>query len=158
MSIRIITMAMVLTWGTVHALGETAKDSGKPAIPTNQENEHLFQKMLQGAVLQGQFSVQGKGLPLHKERYEIRGVTKQPEDNYWVLMTRVQYDDHDLTVPIPVAVHWAGKTPVITVDNLTIPGLGTFDARVLLHDGLYAGTWRHGDVAGNLWGEIVPAK
>ncbi|MDA0657888.1 MAG: hypothetical protein O2931_00335 [Planctomycetota bacterium] len=158
MFVRTITILVVLTWGASRVLSEPAPSPTTPPETTLQDNDRVFQETLQGAVLQGLFSVRGKELPVQKERYEIRQVTKQPEDDYWVLMTRVQYGDHDVTVPIPVAVHWAGKTPVITVDNLTIPGLGTFDARVLLHDGLYAGTWRHGDVTGNLWGEIRPAK
>ena len=49
---------------------------------------------------------------------------------------------------------WAENTPVITLSELAIPGLGTFSARVVVHDGLYAGTWRHGEVAGHLFGQI----
>ena len=63
----------------------------------------------------------------------------------------------DLTVPVPVQVKWAGKTPVITVDKVSIPGLGTFSARVLLDNDRYAGTWSHDEKGGHLFGEILPA-
>jgi hypothetical protein len=37
---------------------------------------------------------------------------------------------------------------------VTLLNLGTFDARVLIHDGQYIGTWRHGDKGGQLFGVI----
>ena len=43
---------------------------------------------------------------------------------------------------------------MITVDKLTIPGMGTFDARVVIRGGKYAGTWMHDDVGGHLFGTI----
>jgi len=52
---------------------------------------------------------------------------------------------------------WSGNTPVITLDNLWIPGMGTFSARVLIHQGRYAGTWSHGDKGGHLFGRIEKA-
>ena len=51
---------------------------------------------------------------------------------------------------------WAGKTPVITLDNVTIPGLGTFSSRVVIDGALYAGTWQHDAVGGHMFGRIVP--
>ena len=61
-----------------------------------------------------------------------------------------------MTVPLSLPIYWAGKTPVITVDNLKVPGLGTFDARVVINNDKYAGTWKHGDVGGHLFGKIIP--
>jgi len=51
-------------------------------------------------------------------------------------------------------VKWAGDTPVITLTNLGIPGLGTFTSRVVIYDNRYAGTWQHDKVGGNLFGRI----
>jgi hypothetical protein len=51
-------------------------------------------------------------------------------------------------------VKWAGTTAVITLDDLTIPGLGTFSSRVVIDDGKYAGTWRHDKVGGHLFGVV----
>jgi hypothetical protein len=66
----------------------------------------------------------------------------------------VKYGDKDVTVPIPLEIKWAGDTPVITLTDLAIPGLGTFTARVLIYDDRYAGTWQHGKVGGSLFGKI----
>lgn len=115
-----------------------------------------FQKLLTGAKLRGQFTVDGQSLNnLQEESYEISKVEKMSaEDDLWALTTRIKYGDHDLVVPIAVEVKWAGSTPVITLDELTIPGLGTFSARVLLHKDKYAGTWQHGATGGHLYGRI----
>ena len=48
-------------------------------------------------------------------------------------------------------------TPISSAANrnvVTIEGLGTFTARVLLYEGLYAGTWKHGQFGGHMWGRI----
>ena len=47
------------------------------------------------------------------------------------------------------------RFPVITLDNLWIPGMGRFSSRVLIHDGRYSGTWSHDEVGGHLFGRIV---
>lgn len=115
-----------------------------------------FQKLLTGAKLRGQFTVDGQSLNnLQEEAYEISKVEKMSTaDDLWALTTRIKYGDHDLVVPIAVEVKWAGSTPVITLDELTIPGLGTFSARVLLHKDKYAGTWQHDAKGGHLFGHI----
>jgi hypothetical protein len=59
---------------------------------------------------------------------------------------------------MPLEIKWAGDTPIITLTNMAIPGLGTFTARVLIYDNRYAGTWQHGPVGGNLFGKIEKAK
>ena len=57
---------------------------------------------------------------------------------------------------MPLQVQWAGTTPVITLTNVLIPGLGTFSSRVVIYKNKYAGTWTHGDVGGHLFGTIGP--
>lgn len=87
------------------------------------------------------------------EEYRIQGVTKL-RGNQWVIQARIRYGEYDLTVPVPVHVHWADDTPVISVTNFTLPGAGTYSARVLIHQNTYAGTWSGGDHGGVLSGAI----
>jgi hypothetical protein len=54
-------------------------------------------------------------------------------------------------------VKWARDTPVIVLEKVSIPGLRTFSARVLLDEGRYAGTWTHDKKGGHLFGTITPA-
>jgi len=55
-------------------------------------------------------------------------------------------------------VKWAGDTPVITLDNVGIPGGNTYSARVLIYNKTYAGTWSGGEHAGLLNGIITNEK
>ena len=72
----------------------------------------------------------------------------------WLITSRIRYGDVDATVPVPVVVKWAGSTPVITLDEITLPGMGTFSARVLFHSNRYAGTWQHDQVGGLMFGRV----
>ena len=118
-----------------------------------------FTKLLTGAKLTGQFTVDGKPLnDLTEETYEIAKVEKMEEGDKWAITARIKYGKHDLTVPVPLDVKWAGATPVLTLDNMTIPGFGTFGARVVLHQDKYAGTWQHDAVGGHLFGRIILPK
>ncbi len=117
-----------------------------------------FEKMMTKVKLVGNFTVDGKeDQDLPKEEYIVEKVKKTNEGDYWVITARIKYGNVDLSVPVPVEVKWAGKTPVITLDNITLPGLGTFSSRVVLDKGKYAGTWTHDNVGGHLFGKIVPA-
>ncbi|MBX3422726.1 MAG: hypothetical protein KF752_14320 [Pirellulaceae bacterium] len=124
------------------------------------EREAKFQKLLTGAKLKGQFTMEGKPLSeLQEETYEIRKVHRlRPEGDTWLIHSRIKYGEHDVVVPVPIQVKWAGKTPVLTLDNIAVPGLGTFSARVVLHDNRYAGTWQHDSVGGHLFGSIEVAR
>lgn len=117
-----------------------------------------FSKLLTGAKLTGQFTVDGKPLTeLQDESYEIEKVEKLPEGDQWIITARIKYGKRDFTIPVPLEVKWAGTTPVMTLDNLTIPGFGTFSARVVFHKDKYAGTWQHDDVGGHLFGIVKVA-
>ena len=114
-------------------------------------------RKITGTAFIGRFTVVGaedEQRKLHDERYEILRVEKLPRGDLWLFQARIKYAEHDVTLPVPLEIKWAGSTPVITLDNVTLPGLGTFDARVVLDDDKYAGTWQHDDVGGHLFGRI----
>lgn len=127
--------------------------SGQAASQESLEKE--FEEALSGAVLEGSFTVNGRESQSPRtERYEINSVTKVA-GSLWTINARIQYGTHDVTVPIPVTVEWAGDTPVVCLTDADIPGLGTFSARVLFYRGQYAGTWSHGETVGNQFGRIL---
>lgn len=118
--------------------------------------EKAFVEQMSNCVLIGSFTVDGKsdGDPLKEERYEIDSVASAGGD-LWIFMTRVKYGKIDTKLPITVPVKWAGETPMVSLTNATLPGLGSeFSARVLFHDNRYAGTWQHGKVGGHMFGRI----
>ena len=90
------------------------------------------------------------------EQYAVSRLERDAEGR-WVFNVSMSYAAQQHTMPVPVTIEWAGDTPMITMTEQTIPGLGTFSARVLLYDGLYAGTWKHGQFGGHMWGKIEPA-
>jgi len=127
------------------------------AAPPQKELIEKLTKAISNTKWTGSFTVTGNEANLKTESYEIKEAQYQGDDQ-WLLTARIAYGDRDLTVPIPLEIKWAGRTPVITVDNLTIPSLGTFDARVLMRRGNYAGTWAHGDKGGHLFGKYEKAE
>ncbi|MCA8999654.1 MAG: hypothetical protein KDA80_21845, partial [Planctomycetaceae bacterium] len=117
--------------------------------------EQAFVALLDGAVLNGTFTVDAKRDQAPKpEKYTINGVRKVSGDN-WIVEARITYGKLDVPVPVPVKVNWAGDTPMIQVTDLTIPLVGDgFSSRVLFYDGRYAGTWQHGKVGGHMFGIV----
>lgn len=125
--------------------------------PKQAEYERRFEKMLKGATLAGNFSLieSGKESAPKKDSYKIVDLKKMA-NGYWLFT--FQYGDRPAPIPMPLPVKWAGDTPVISLTDVAIPGLGTFSCRVLFHGNQYAGTWKHGKVIGNMWGVIEPPK
>lgn len=128
--------------------------SRKPGADSAAENEKKFQEMMTGVTLVGHSTRANKAGVGGEERYVIDKVSKLAGDT-WVIQARIKYGSHDLPVPVPVTIKWAGDTPVITLTDLAIPGLGTYTARVLLYRGQYAGTWSAKDHGGEMFGKIV---
>lgn len=120
--------------------------------------EQAFAKKLSGAVLAGSFSIDGKDTESHKpDRYQIVTAKKLSGDD-WVITATMKVGENQLDIPIPIKVYWADDTPVMSLTDLTIPGVGTFTSRVMFYGNRYAGTWQHGEVGGHMWGMIEPAK
>ncbi len=114
---------------------------------------------LTGAKFVGKFTIDGKPDAAPKmEEYLISKCEKLPAKNMYRFTARIRYGDVDNEVPMELKVLWSGNTPVITLDSLWIPGMGTFGARVLIHADRYAGTWQHDEVGGHLFGKIEKAK
>lgn len=112
-----------------------------------------FAARMTGSVLAGRFT-SNKSDKIHQDRYTISKVSRLAGD-VWIFQARIQYGDHDVNVPVPVRVLWAGDTPVITLTDAGIPGLGSFTARVLFYRGEYAGTWSNsGGGGGQMFGKI----
>ncbi|MGB0714601.1 MAG: hypothetical protein ACPGXK_01910 [Phycisphaerae bacterium] len=145
-----------------------AADDKAPPQQSNRPTEkqqNLFRTMLNGAILEGTWQmtmgdpIKGES-PLtdpRPEKYTISKVEKGADD-YWIITARIQYADKDVEVPVLVRVVWAGDTPIITVDDLPVPLIGTYSARVMVYGGYYAGTWFGKGYGGVLSGRITHPK
>jgi hypothetical protein len=128
-------------------------------VPSQDELNRRFEELLDNSQLVGFFTESGKETetPLHADKYTIENV-KKLKDDYWLFEARIQYNNQDTKMPLPVEVKWAGDTPVITLTKVFVPGLGTFTARVLFYGDEYAGTWSAGDHGGHMFGRVVKAE
>ncbi len=131
-------------------------DTKEAPVPSREELEKKFAAEMNGATLVGHYSL-GKQPAGKEERYELSEVSKVKGDT-WLFKSRIVYGTHDVTVPMFLEVKWAGDTPVITLTELAIPGLGTYTARVLIYRGQYAGTWSGSDHGGALFGHVEKKK
>jgi hypothetical protein len=124
------------------------------------ELEAALAQMLSGATLEGTYTSTGPGsdpTKLSQDKYTLGDVRKLG-GRLWLIPARIQYGEHDVTLPITVPIDWAGDTPVIVVDNLGLPPFGAVSARVMFFDGHYAGYWKHGEHGGHLFGVIKPGE
>jgi len=149
--------------GLTKPLAETEpSDKPKAAVQSSEAKRAIlfkqFEKTLTNAEMTGQFTVVGKEVPPIKESYTIHSVKKMSQGDYWIFNARIKYGNKDITLPMPLQVKWADNKPVIYLDNVTIPGLGTFSSYTVIDGNKYAGTWQHGDVGGHMFGTITPAK
>ena len=127
-------------------------------LADDKQRNAALEKALTGTKFVGVFTIDGKeGVPA-KEEYTILSAKKADEGDLWLFMARIKYGNKDVTLPVPVPIKWAGNTPVIEMDNLKIPLLGTFSAHIVIDDGKYAGTWKHGKFGGHMFGSIVKVK
>lgn len=143
-----------LAWLTIGLLGVINNPiSGWASEMTPAEAK--FAERLTGAALVGTFQIDGKE-GSSQERYEISKLEKL-EGNDWVITSRIKFGKHDVELPVAVKIDWAGDTPVLSLTDVTLPGLGTFSTRLLFSGDRYAGTWQHDAVGGTMIGKIVPA-
>ncbi len=170
--VGVAIIAISLTGAHVRVAARDAKDpkaqDAPPAAEPQQqpgatqeltELEKEFEKTFRKATLSGHWRLsQGDELGEEREElYQIDSVKKAGKDLWLFNGVRVKYGGKDVTVPfpIPVKVLWAGDTPVISVTDLNVPGLGTYTARVLVYRGIYTGTWFGPGHGGSMSGRIL---
>jgi hypothetical protein len=138
---------------------EPAKPVDEPKSPSRVELIKNLEKTLSGAKLTGRFTVKGKeDMAPAPEEYTITSARKLIDGDQWMITARIKYGQTDKVFLVPIDIKWAGETPIMTLDKVMIPGLGTFSTRVVIHEGMYAGTWQHDEVGGHLFGTIGKAE
>lgn len=152
----IALVCLVFSAGAVFAQEVTTATSDRvKATSQDKAREQKLTEYLSGVKFVGSFTVTGAAeRPPEPESYYILSAEKMDDGDWWKLTARIKYSTHDLTIPMALEIKWAGETPVITVDQMVVPGLGTFDARVLIRKGSYAGTWAHDQIGGQLFGRL----
>lgn len=159
----VVLFALPLTGIAYMAIAQPEHDdsvaqSPSTSVLSEMERNELFAKQLSGVKLSGHFSISGeKETELSTEEYELQGVM-HVKGEFWLFQARIRYGDHDVTLPLTLPVRWAGDTPVICVDKMGFPGLGTYSARVMIYADHYAGFWTGGDHQGHLFGIVKKSR
>lgn len=129
------------------AAGAVIPPPAPTQVPPREQLEKEFQEALTGATLEGTWQMTGKdglkggGLTDPKpDKYTIKSATKTGGDN-WVIVAQIDFGDNDAFIPVPVRVVWAEDTAIITLNDLAVPMIGTYSARVMIHNGFYSGVW-----------------
>ena len=153
---RILILSTLAFTLATTAFGQDSKPPAQsPSTPALTPAETKFKDLLTNATLIGRWAPikDGEMGEEKKDKYAIAGATKVKDDS-WIIGAKMKYGDREIVAPIPVKVRWAGDTPVVIVDKMTIPGGGTYSARVLFFEKTYAGSWSSKNHAGLLNGTI----
>ncbi len=150
-------MKTLLLAGLLQSLpGVAATLPQGPEDADQTELESQFSRLMTGCRMVGQYTETGSARAPKEDSYTISKVTKVAGDR-WRFDAKIEYGKKSVTVPLVVRVKWAGDTPVIQVTDMTVPMLGTYSARVVIHGEQYAGLWSGADHGGHLFGKIVRA-
>jgi hypothetical protein len=147
----LILLALVVAFGAGWVVAKTGMGEGMdPATLPAVERE--FAERMNGAALVGRFTIAGREDRATADRYDIYSVDKIGDDQ-WRFNAKI--GESGLTLPIVVRMKFVDDTPLIVMTDTTIPGMGTFTARVFFHGDQYAGTWSHvGSAGGHMFGRI----
>ena len=123
-------------------MGAAFDPSTLPAV------ERAFVERMNGAALVGRFTIAGReDHAATPDRYDLYSVDKIGDDQ-WRFNAKI--GESGVTLPVVVRMVFVDDTPMIVMTDSTIPGMGTFTARVLFDGDQYAGTWSHSGKAGGL--------
>lgn len=149
-SALVVLLLVVFAAGWLMAktgMGSAIDPATLPAV------EREFVEKMNGAALVGRFTIRGReDRVATPDRYDLYSVDKVGPDQ-WRFNAKI--GESGVTVPVVVRMTFADDTPIILMTAASIPGMGTFTARVFFHGDLYAGTWEHaGRGGGHMFGRI----
>ena len=153
LGIALVVVLMVALFGGGWLVGRLGIGSVvKPASLNALERE--FTERMRDVSLVGSFTAAGReDRAPRADRYDISSVEKVG-DNLWRFNAGMSCCGVNGVIPIVVPMQWNGDTPMITMTDTSLPGLGTFTVRLFFYGDRYAGTWQHGAVGGHMTGRI----
>lgn len=126
-------------------------------LAEQQKLEAAFAQQMSGCRMVGKFTLDGSNKPAQAETYTL-GKVEKVRDEKWRIEAKIEYQDKSATVPLTVDVFWADDTPTIQVTKLSVPGLGTYSARVVIYGDRYAGIWSGKSYGGHMFGKVESAQ
>jgi|SRR5579859_579818 len=151
-------IAAAVIWLGVCGVSLAQQSSTVPATQPDRETlEKELAERLSGARLVGFYMADGQEGPPKHDSYTLRKVEKREGDK-WLFTAVLSYGQQSMALPLQIPIYWAGDTPIISVTNFNIMGMGSYTARVMLYKDHYAGTWSSTTHGGYLWGKIEKSE
>ncbi len=147
-----IASNMQTDWYAKNYPSEAGAMAAAPAVEMTAA-EKQFAESMTNVTLTGFFTVGDAG-ETHEDRYTIGKITKIGE-GLWNFDASIKYGEREFKATVQVPVKWAGDTPVLTLESYLIKGQGVYSARILVFNGMYAGTWGAQSHGGKMFGKIV---
>lgn len=148
--LQIAAMSLILV------LTRVASRAQQPASPSTSDKATLEKQLAERLThcrLIGFYQVTGEEGAPKQDEYSLEEVHKTDGDK-WLFSASLQFGSKVINLPLEVPVLWAGDTPIVSVTDFSVPGMGTYTARVLFYGEHYAGTWSSAKHGGYLWGRI----
>jgi hypothetical protein len=130
-----------------------AEDAPNPSTSDKATLEKQLAEKLTHCRLIGFYETIGQEGAPKQDEYTLGEVEKKEGDK-WVFNASLQFGSKVINLPLEVPILWAGDTPVVSVTDFSVPGMGTYTARVMFYGEHYAGTWSSAKHGGYLWGRI----
>ena len=132
------------------------------ADPDQAAREAAFARLLTGARLEGYTTLTDgdgnlMGTELEADSYDLAKVEKGG-DGKWRFTALINYGGRPIPISVSLPVEWAGDMPVIDVEDMKVPFMGTYSARVLFDGDRYVGVWRGDGYGGHILGKVVRAR
>jgi hypothetical protein len=156
LALAVVLLPGALAAATLVAATVVAQTPTPEAGEEVAERDSIFRETMDGARLVGKFTVDGAtGTSAPQDDLYSISKLEKGEGDTWIFSYSMSYGGGQaMTVPIPVRVVWADDTPMLTMSDQAVTGLGSFTVRVLIHGDRYAGTWSAGPRGGHMWGRI----
>ena len=115
--------------------------------------EKSFEESLRNVTISGSFIEDGI-TEVSEDRLVIERVSKASGDT-WKFQVRLEFNQQQMKFSVPAEVKWASGTPVIIFSNFPLPGAGMVDARIVLSNSRYSGTWVGKKHGGKMFGNVI---
>ncbi|MEM6692570.1 MAG: hypothetical protein AAF664_24285 [Planctomycetota bacterium] len=145
-------VAVLVFWTTPFVSTGFAEDE-----QVDEQKQELVEKLvekLNGCKFVGRYTMGDKDDASLTDEYTVSSFEPTANEDEYKMVVRIKYGKKDVEAPLIMRVLFAGTTPVITLESVWVPGLGTFDSHVVIRGNAYAGTWDHDGVGGHVFGKI----
>lgn len=150
---RWISASLLLVGLTGGAFAQQQQQQPAATPPDRETLEKRLAETLTNSRLTGYYTIEGQQGPPKEDQYTLTKVEKREGDK-WLFTAVIAFGKQPMAIPLEIPILWAGDTPVISVTDFGVPGMGTYTARVMIYRDHYAGTWSGGTHGGHLWGRV----